>query len=47
MAMGLKRIYIGIESGNPDILRILNKKMDTQIAREFIEKIQGNFITNL
>uniref|UniRef100_UPI00262CBA8F radical SAM protein n=1 Tax=Ferroplasma sp. TaxID=2591003 RepID=UPI00262CBA8F len=42
--MGLKRIYIGIESGNPDILRMLNKKMDTQMAREFIGKIQDSGI---
>ena len=42
--MGLKRIYIGIESGNPGILRMLNKKMDTQMAREFIGKIQDSGI---
>ncbi|WMT50822.1 MAG: radical SAM protein [Ferroplasma sp.] len=38
--LGMKRIYIGIESGNPDILRMLNKKMELDIAREFIEKIK-------
>ena len=37
--LGMKRIYIGIESGNPDILRMLNKKMELDVAREFIGKI--------
>ena len=37
--LGMKRIYIGIESGNPDILKMLNKKMDLDVARKFIGKI--------
>jgi radical SAM superfamily enzyme YgiQ (UPF0313 family) len=38
--MGLKRIYVGIESGNPGILKMLNKKMDLNRARGFIEEIK-------
>ena len=38
--LGMRRIYIGIESGNPDILKMLNKKMELDIAREFIGKIK-------
>ncbi len=38
--LGMKRIYIGIESGNPDILRMLNKKMELDVARDFIGKIR-------
>ena len=38
--LGMKRIYIGIESGSPDILKMLNKKMDLNVAREFIWKIK-------
>ena len=38
--LGMKRIYIGIESGNPDILRMLNKKMELDVAREFIREIK-------
>ena len=38
--LGMRRIYIGIESGNPDILKMLNKKMELDVAREFIGKIR-------
>jgi radical SAM superfamily enzyme YgiQ (UPF0313 family) len=38
---GLKRIYIGIESGNYKVLKLLNKNMDLKIAGEFIEKIKS------
>lgn len=38
--LGMRRIYIGIESGNPDILKMLNKKMELDVAREFIGKIK-------
>jgi radical SAM superfamily enzyme YgiQ (UPF0313 family) len=38
--LGMKRIYIGIESGNHHILRMLNKKMDLDIAGKFIRKIK-------
>jgi radical SAM superfamily enzyme YgiQ (UPF0313 family) len=42
--LGMRRIYIGIESGNPDILRMLNKKMELDDAREFIGKIKESGI---
>ncbi len=40
----MKRIYIGIESGDPEILKILNKKMDIKTAIKFINKIKDNNI---
>ncbi|MEM0140208.1 MAG: radical SAM protein [Ferroplasma sp.] len=42
--LGMKRIYIGIESGNDKILKILNKNMDTGIAKKFIEEIKSSGI---
>ncbi len=38
---GLSRIYVGIESGNAEILRILNKPMDLDIARDEIEDMKN------
>ncbi|WP_337860989.1 radical SAM protein [Ferroplasma sp.] len=37
---GVKRIYIGIESGNSAVLKILNKKINLKSAGEFIKKIK-------
>ncbi len=34
--VGLSRVYVGIESGNSDILRIFNKPMDLNVARDEI-----------
>lgn len=38
---GLSRIYVGIESGDGDVLKILNKPMDLNVAREEISQIKA------
>lgn len=40
----MKRIYIGVESGSKEILKILNKKMDLGIAIKFINNIKKHNI---
>ncbi len=40
----MKRIYIGIESGNEQILKVLNKKMSPDIAIKFINNIKRHNI---
>ncbi len=37
---GLRRIYIGVESGNERILQILNKKVNLNVERKFIKSIK-------
>ncbi|PYB68200.1 radical SAM protein [Thermoplasma sp. Kam2015] len=41
---GLKRVYIGLESGDPGILRIFNKLMNVSEAINLVNKIKGSGI---
>ncbi|MGC8569055.1 MAG: radical SAM protein [Nitrososphaeria archaeon] len=38
--LGLTKVYFGIESGNEDVLRILNKPMSTEEALSFISAVK-------
>ncbi|KAA8923214.1 MAG: B12-binding domain-containing radical SAM protein [Thermoplasma sp.] len=41
---GLKRVYIGLESGDPGVLRIFNKLMNVSEAINLVNKIKGSGI---
>jgi len=41
---GLKRVYIGLESGDPNVLRIFNKLMNVSEAINLVNKIKGSGI---
>jgi len=38
---GLKRVYLGLESGSPNILRMINKPMNLEIFREYVNRLKS------
>lgn len=38
--LGLKRVYLGLESGDPEVLKILNKPMAVEEAEEFVKHVK-------
>ncbi len=38
---GLKRVYLGLESGSPEILRLINKPMRPEGFREYVHKLKA------
>ncbi|KQB35586.1 radical SAM protein [Acidiplasma aeolicum] len=38
--LGMKRVYVGLESGDPDVLNILNKKIDINESINFINTVK-------
>jgi radical SAM superfamily enzyme YgiQ (UPF0313 family) len=39
--LGLKRVYLGLESGDPEVLKILNKPMELNQAKEFVRQLKS------
>ncbi len=39
---GMKRVYLGMESGSPDVLRLLNKLMNVSEAINMVNKIKSS-----
>lgn len=39
--LGLERVYLGLESGNPEVLKILNKPMSLPETKEFVNQLKS------
>jgi radical SAM superfamily enzyme YgiQ (UPF0313 family) len=39
--LGLRRVYLGLESGDPRVLKILNKPMNLTEAKEFVAQLKS------
>jgi len=39
--LGLRRVYLGLESGEPEVLRILNKPMELEEAKELVSQLKN------
>ncbi len=42
---GLKRVYIGLESGSRKILRLINKPMDLNVFRDYVHRLKESKIS--
>jgi anaerobic magnesium-protoporphyrin IX monomethyl ester cyclase len=42
---GCSKVYLGIESGNNEVLKLMNKKVDTQVVREGVDIFNRNNIS--
>ncbi|MCW6169142.1 MAG: radical SAM protein [Thermoplasmatales archaeon] len=42
---GLKRVYVGLESGSRKILRLINKPMDLNVFRDYVHRLKASGIS--